>query len=172
MCSSDLEKDKEKLEELKARGEENGVKDLRILDKEELCKLEPAAGENAVAALYAPTGAIVCPFGLTIALAENAADNGVIFKFNAQVKEIKRHKNGYLLETKDQIYQTKVVINAAGVHADEIHNMISERKMEITPRKGEYLLYDKNIGSLVSHTLFQLPTALGKGILVDRKSVV
>lgn len=71
-----------------------------------------------------------------------------------------------MLETKDQIYQTKVVINAAGVHADEIHNMISERKMEITPRKGEYLLYDKNIGSLVSHTLFQLPTALGKGILV------
>lgn len=160
------EKDKEKLEELKARGEENGVKDLRILDKEELCKLEPAAGEKAVAALYAPTGAIVCPFGLTIALAENAADNGVIFKFNAQVKEIKRHKNGYLLETKDQIYEAKVVINAAGVHADEIHNMISERKMEITPRKGEYLLYDKNIGSLVSHTLFQLPTALGKGILV------
>ncbi len=164
------EKDKEKLEELKARGEENGVKDLRILDKEELSRMEPAAGENAVAALYAPTGAIVCPFGLTIALAENAADNGVSFQFDSQVKDIKRGKDGYSVRTKEktseQIYETKVVINAAGVYADEIHNMISERKMEITPRKGEYLLYDKNIGNLVSHTLFQLPTALGKGILV------
>lgn len=160
------EKDKEKLRELKARGEENGVEDLCILDKEELCKLEPAAGENAVAALYAPTGAIVCPFGLTIALAENAADNGVVFRFNSQVKEIKKQKEGYLIQTKDQSYEAKVVINAAGVYADKIHNMISERKMEITPRKGEYLLYDKNIGNLVSHTLFQLPTALGKGILV------
>lgn len=160
------EKDKKKLEELRDRGEKNGVKDLRILNKEELCKLEPAAGENAVAALYAPTGAIVCPFGLTIALAENAADNGVIFKFDSQVEGIKRHKDGYLVQTKEQNYETKIVINAAGVHADEIHNMISEKKMEITPRKGEYLLYDKNVGNLVSHTLFQLPTALGKGILV------
>lgn len=160
------EKDKEKLEELKARGEQNGVEGLRILSREELCEMEPAAGENAVAALYAPTGAIVCPFGLTIALAENAADNGVAFKFNSLVKEIKRQKEGYLVKTEDQTYETKVVINAAGVYADEIHNMISSQKLEITPRKGEYLLYDKNLGSLVSHTLFQLPTSLGKGILV------
>lgn len=160
------EKDKEKLEELKARGEKNGVSNLRILNKEELCRLEPAAGENAVAALYAPTGAIVCPFGLTIALAENAADNGVTFRFCSQVKGIKKQEEGYLIQTKDQNYETKVVINAAGVCADEIHNMISERKMEITPRKGEYLLYDKTIGNMVSHTLFQMPTSLGKGILV------
>lgn len=160
------ENDKEKLEELKLRGENNGVEGLRILSREELCRIEPAVGENVVAALYAPTGAIVCPFGLTIALAENAADNGVIFNFNSQVKEIKRQGEGYLIKTEDQSYETKVVVNAAGVHADEIHNMISENKMEITPRKGEYLLYDKKLGDLVSHTLFQLPTALGKGILV------
>lgn len=160
------EKDIDKLEELKARGEANGVENLRILSKAELLEAEPLAGENAAAALYAPTGAIVCPFGLTIALAENAADNGVIFKFGTQVKEIARLENGYQIHTENQNYQAKVVINAAGVHADEIHNMVSDHKMEITPRKGEYLLYDKKIGGMVSHTLFQLPTALGKGILV------
>lgn len=160
------EKDKDKLEELKARGERNGVEDLSILSKEELLKAEPLAGENAVAALYAPTGAIVCPFGLTIALAENAADNGVIFKFGAQVKGIVRFEDGYRIHTKKQDYEAKIVINAAGVYADEIHNMISAYEMEITPRRGEYLLYDKNVGDIVSHTLFQLPTALGKGILV------
>lgn len=160
------EKDKDKLEELKTRGERNGVEDLSILSREELLKVEPLAGENAVAALYAPAGAIVCPFGLTIALAENAADNGVIFKFGEQVKKIKRLEEGYRIHTKKQDYEAKIVINAAGVYADEIHNMISAHKMEITPRRGEYLLYDKNVGGLVSHTLFQLPTALGKGILV------
>lgn len=160
------EKDKDKLEELKARGEANGVEDLRILSKEELLNVEPLAGENAVAALYAPTGAIVCPFGLTIALAENAADNGVTFEFNTQVKGITRLEEGYQIHTEKQDYETKIVINAAGVYADEIHNMISAHKMKITPRRGEYLLYDKNVGGMVSHTLFQLPTALGKGILV------
>lgn len=160
------EKDKDKLEELKARGERNGVEGLRILSKEELLKVEPLAGENAVAALYAPTGAIVCPFGLTIALAENAADNGVTFEFNTQVKGITRLEQGYQIHTEKQDYETKVVINATGVYADEIHNMISDHEMEITPRRGEYLLYDKNVGGMVSHTLFQLPTALGKGILV------
>lgn len=160
------EKDIDKLEELKARGEANGVENLRILNKQELLSKEPLAGEKAAAALYAPTGGIVCPFGLTIALAENAADNGVVFKFGQQVEKITRLENGYQIHTADQEYQAKVVINAAGVYADEIHNMISNYKMEITPRKGEYLLYDKMLGGMVSHTLFQLPTALGKGILV------
>lgn len=160
------EKEKGKLEELKARGEKNGVEGLRILNQSELSALEPLAGENAAAALYAPAGGIVCPFGLTIALAENAADNGVAFQFGTQVKGVKRLEKGYLVQTDRQDYEAEIVINAAGVHADEIHNMVSNDFMEITPRKGEYLLYDKKVGGMVSHTLFQLPTALGKGILV------
>lgn len=160
------EKEKGRLEELKERGESNGVAGLRILNRQELIELEPAAGDQAVAALYAPSGAIVCPFGLTIALAENAAANGVEFRFGTQVKDIQRKNEGYLVETNHGCLEAKVVINAAGVHADEIHNMVCESRMEITPRRGEYLLYDKRVGNLVSHTLFQLPTVLGKGILV------
>lgn len=160
------EKDMGSLEELKARGEENGVEGLQILRQEEILALEPLAGERAAAALYAPTGGIVCPFGLTIALAENAADNGVVFQFGTQVKGIKKLEKAYLVQTDGEDYEAEIVINAAGVYADEIHNMVSNDSMEITPRKGEYLLYDKKVGGMVSHTLFQLPTALGKGILV------
>lgn len=160
------EKEKGKLEELKARGEQNGVADLQILDRDAVTALEPKVSDQVVAALYAPTGGIVCPFGLTIALAENAADNGVEFLFDAKVNRINRTQEGYRVETGKGNYEARLIINAAGVYADEIHNMVSEVRMEITPRKGEYLLYDKKVGGMVSHTLFQLPTALGKGILV------
>lgn len=155
-----------KLEELKKRGEANGVEGLRLLDRQELFVMEPSVGEQAVSALYVPTGAIVCPFGLTIALAENAAVNGVQFQLNTMVTGIAHRDGGYLVTTDQGEMEGKVVVNAAGVHADEIHNMVSRDTMEITPRKGEYLLYDKRVGNLAEHTLFQLPTALGKGILV------
>lgn len=160
------EKDRNKLEELKKRGECNGVPDIRILNREEVLSLEPGAGEQVVSALYAPTGAIVCPFGLTIALAENAAVNGVEFQFGAKVKVIRKTAEGYLIETNKGSFETKLVINAAGVYADELHNMVSEEKMKLTPRRGEYLLCDKLSKGIPSHTLFQLPTALGKGVLV------
>lgn len=160
------EKELDKLTELKERGEANGVEEIRILNRQELLELEPNVGDEAVAALYAPTGGIVCPFGLTIALAENAADNGVEFRFGREVKTVKRKEKGYLVGTGEENYEARVVINAAGIYADQIHNLVSKSFMEITPRKGEYLLYDKKTGGMVSNTLFQLPTALGKGILV------
>lgn len=160
------EKHLSKLEELKHRGEENGVEGIRILNRNEVHELEPAVGEQVVAALYAPSGAIVCPFGLTIALAENAADNGVDFYLDTEVSEIKKRNGNFIVKTGKEVFESRMVINAAGVYADQIHNMICKEKMEIIPRRGEYLLCDKKVGNLASHTLFQLPTALGKGVLV------
>ncbi len=162
------ERDRAKLEELRGRGIQNGVEGLRILDRKELISMEPQIGEKVTSALYAPTGAIVCPFGLTIALAENAAVNGVSFHFQTQVKEIRKTENGYEALTDRGRFLTKTVVNAAGVYADEIHNMVSGDggRIRIVPRKGEYLLCDKKSGNLASHTLFQLPTTLGKGVLV------
>ena len=165
------EKDIPKLEELRQRGEANGVEELRIVEKEELLKLEPEVGEQVVAALYVPTGGIVCPFGLTIALAENAVQNGAEFFLNTEVIQIQKKEENYAIRAlrgkeDEQLFETRVIINAAGVYADKIHNMVSQKKIAIEPRKGEYLLYDKSVGTLVNHTLFQLPTALGKGILV------
>lgn len=164
LCFS--EDDREKLVELWGKGKKNGVEELRIIEREELFELEPNLSEEVVAALYAPTGGIVCPFGLTIALAENACVNGVEFFLNTEVVKIERMERGYRLETSQGGFESKLVINAAGVYADALHNMVSGKKLHITPRKGEYCLFDKTVGDYVSHTVFQLPTKYGKGVLV------
>lgn len=155
-----------KLEELKKRGEDNGVEGVTILTGDEARKMEPAISDEVVAALYAPTGAIVCPFGLTIAMAENAAVNGAEFRFNEPVTGIKADGDGFVVTTDKGTYECKAVINAAGVYADTIHNMVCADKIHITARKGEYCLYDKKVGGTVSSTIFQLPGAYGKGVLV------
>lgn len=161
------EKDRPRLEKLLQQGKENGVEGLEILEKKELLALEPALSEEVVCALHAPTGGIVCPFKLTIALAENAAVNGVEFHLNEGVKRVQPGTvEGYTVETGKGTYETRIVVNAAGLYGDEIHNQVSGEKLHITPRKGEYCLMDKKIGQLVSHTIFQMPTAIGKGVLV------
>lgn len=159
------------LEELLERGQKNGVPGLRIIERDELKTLEPNVSDSAVCALFAPTGGIVCPFNMNIAFAENAADNGVSFSFDTEVISIEKKTDEgggayYHLETSKGPADTRILINAAGVYADTFHNMVSEKKIHITPRKGQYVLMDKTAGEYVSHTLFQLPTKLGKGILV------
>ena len=160
------EADRPRLQMLLEQGIENGVKELRILEREELKALEPEISDAAVAALYAPTGGIVCPFGLTIALAENAALNGVRFELSTEVGKVEKKEGGYLVTTDRGTYEARVVVNAAGVYADRFHNMVSGEKLHIIPRKGEYCLMDKKVGGLVSRTIFQLPTKYGKGVLV------
>ena len=160
------EKDRDKLEKLLEQGIANGVKELRIIEKEELRQMEPDISREAVAALYAPTGGIVCPFGLTIAMAENAAVNGVEFNLETQVFSVKRKENHYLVTTSRGEVECLAVVNAAGVYADTFHNMVSGRRLHIIPRKGEYCLLDKKVGNYVHSTIFQLPTVYGKGVLV------
>ena len=160
------EEDMPGLQTLYDRGVANGVKDLQILNREEVLKMEPNIVDNVYAALYAPTAGIVCPFHLNIALAENAFENGVEFKFNTEVQNIRQTENGWRIETNQGAYETKYVVNAAGVYADKLHNMVSEKKIHITPRRGDYCLLDKTAGNHVSRTIFALPTKYGKGVLV------
>lgn len=164
LCFS--EDDMPALHGLHEKGIKNGVPGLSILSGDEVRAMEPHVTMEVVAALYAPTGGIVCPFGLTIALAENACENGVDFLFNTEVKGIVRTEKGYDLETGEGIICASYVVNAAGVYADAFHNMVSERKIHITPRKGDYCLLDLEAGTHVSHTIFQLPGKMGKGVLV------
>lgn len=165
--------DRSGLDELLEKGHANGVPDLKILESEELIKMEPNLSDDVTCALYAPTGGIVCPFHMTMAFAENACMNGVTFFLNTKVTDIQKAPEGYTIRTMhtdssiEEIFHTKVVINAAGVHADELNNMVSENKLHITARKGEYCLLDKDAGTHVSHTIFQLPSKMGKGVLVS-----
>lgn len=159
------------LRKLLEKGIKNGVKGLKILSREELIDIEPNIADDVTEALFAPTGAIVCPFNMTIAYAENAYTNGIDFKLNTCVTGITKEADGYAISVQksdgssDTIHATAVV-NAAGVYADAINNMVSSHKLHITARKGEYMLMDKTAGSHVMHTIFQLPGKMGKGVLV------
>lgn len=154
------------LEELKKRGEENGVLGLEILDAQTALTHEPNLSPDVTKVLFAPSGGIVCPFEMTLGLAENAADNGVSFFFDQEVTSIEKENDYFRIITNHQVYETKGIVNAAGVFADKIHQFLSSSSIQITARKGEYFLLDQSAGNHVHHTIFQLPTALGKGILV------
>lgn len=160
------EEDLSELKKLLEQGTKNGIPGLEIIYKEEILKLEPNLSEEVYAALYAKTAGIVCPYEMTVALAENAAQNGVEFRLNTSVQDIKKDGDTFTLKTNSGDISSRLVINAAGVYADDINNMVSEDRITILPRKGEYCVFDKSVGDMVSMTIFQVPTSLGKGVLV------
>lgn len=160
------EDDISKLMTLYDRGIKNGVEGLRLLSGDEARKLEPALQDNIHAALLAPTSGIICPFELTLALAENANDNGVEFSLCNAVLSMTRQDVRYGVHTQRGDVWGYSVINCAGVYADRIHDMLLEPCFSIKARKGEYMLLDKNNGQLVERTIFQVPSEMGKGVLV------
>lgn len=162
------EEDRPALQKLYENGVANGVEGLRIIERDELVAMEPHIADEAVAALWAPTGGIVCPFGLTYALAENAAKNGVKFQFDTTVTGLTRlDDGGWRVETDRGPLEARCVVNAAGVYADKLHNLVQpDDPMTIVPRRGDYFLLDHTAGDHVSHTIFQLPGKYGKGVLV------
>ncbi len=158
------DEDKKTLEDLLQRGIKNGVEELKLLtSREEILAIEPNIGEKVCCALYAPTSAITCPYELCIAAVGNAMDNGAELKLNYKVDSIKKGEDEFIIN--DEI-KTKVVINAAGCHADEVAKMVGDDSFTITPRRGEYVLLDREAGGTAKHTIFRCPSAMGKGILV------
>jgi len=160
------EEDRANIEKLYQRGQENGVENLAIVDKKELKNLEPGVSDDAICALYAPTGAIVCPYELTVAAIGNAMDNGAELKLNFDVKAITKTEGGYEIASDNETINARCVVNAAGLYADKIASMAGDDSFDIHPRRGEYILLDKECGNLVSHTIFKTPDKMGKGILV------
>ncbi len=153
------------LDELAKRAALNGVP-ARILSKEEVKEMEPNINPEVKGALLCPTGAIVSPFALTSHAMENAVDNGVKLHLNEGVIAILPEDDHFIVKTNKGEYNTKIVINAAGLHSDEIAKMIEPIDWKINPRKGEYYVLDHYAKGLVNHVLFPLPSEKGKGILV------
>lgn len=162
------EEDLKMLEELKLRGETNGVEDLTIIDKDELNELEPNISDNAIGALYAKTSGIVCPYGLTIASIGNAMDNGAELHLDFKVDKAEKVDGGFIVYSEDgKSVFSKVVINSAGYGSEDIAKVFGDKISGVHYRKGEYIILDRESGDFVSKTLFFTPTAKGKGILVS-----
>ena len=163
------EEDFQTIKDLKFRGEINGVEGLEIIDQVRLREMEKNISDEAIAALYAPTGGIVCPYELTIASIGNAMDHGAKLMTDFAVSAIEKTENGYIVKSDDgQEVCAKIVINCAGLHSGKIAEMVGDTDIQIGARKGEYILLDRESGDFVSHTLFFTPTKLGKGILVTQ----
>ncbi len=150
---------------LKDEAEKLGVPGLRIVDKSWLIENEPNLNKDAVAALYAPTAGIISPYRLVYDLSENAAKNGVDIFTNTKVVDV---KPGFEISTANGTFRSKFIVNAAGLFADNIANMVGITDIEIHPRKGEEFLLDKKRHNLTKHLLFPLPGKTSKGILVTR----
>ena len=160
--------DMKMLQELKTRGETNGVEELYIINREELVKLEPNISDSVIGALYAKTSGIVCPYGLTIAAIGNAMDNGAKLHLDFKVTKSEKCDNGFIVYSEDgDAVQAKVVINSAGYGSQKVAEVFGDIIPNVGYRKGEYILLDRESGDFVSNTLFFTPTAKGKGILVS-----
>lgn len=155
--------------ELYERGVQNGVEGLEVVGQQRLREMEPNISETAVGALYAPTAAIVNPWEMTLAMAETAVRNGADLRLNSQVTSIlpAAEEGGYLLETTGGAFKARYVVNAAGLYADAVHNMVAPPAFTIKPDRGEYFLLDKSEGIRAMHVVFQCPTPAGKGTLVS-----
>ena len=163
------DEDVKQLNELKARGKKNGVEGLEILDKTRLKETEKNISDEAVAALYAPTGGIVCPYELTIAAIGNAMDNGAELFTDFEVVSIRKQRDIFTVSAADgRSVEGRIVINCAGLASGKIASLVGDDYITVNGRKGEYILLDRESGDFVNHTLFFTPTRLGKGILVTQ----
>lgn len=159
------EEDEEKIKALYERGIKNGVKGLSVITGEKAREIEPNLSENVKAALLCESSGIVCPYGLTIAAIGNAMDNGCDLILGFNVDRIERVGDIYKISSEEKSVEARYIINSAGMGADDIARLLGD-SYELVPKKGEYILLDRSEGKLVSHTIFQVPGAFGKGILV------
>lgn len=157
------------LKELLVRGKVNGVPGLEIISGEEMRKREPLLRLDVVGALWAPTGGIGDPFAATVAVAENAVMNGVALKLDTSFEDFLMEDDRIVgVRTNQGNFDSRWVVNAAGLYADEVMHKAGIRpEFIIRPRRGEYLILDKADFQLTNTTiLFPAPSSKGKGILV------
>lgn len=161
--------DMKTLRDLYDRGIANGVPDMRIIGRDELREMEPNISPDAVGSLWAPTAAVTCPYGITIAAAENAVTNGVDFYFNFHVTGASKAGDIYYISNGTDTIAAKYIVNCAGVGSVHVAELLGENDFPITiiPRRGEYIVLDKVCGKMANSTLFVCPSDRGKGILVS-----
>lgn len=155
------------IEKLYEQGIQNGVEQLRIIERDEILALEPNTNPDVECALLVPTSGLTSPYELTYALADHAAVNGVAFVMNARVNGIRKEDDRFVLDTEKGEMHADLVVNCAGMGSGELHNQLSSRKVKLIPRKGEYYLLDHELPLLFTRTMFQCPSKMGKGVLVS-----
>lgn len=160
------DEDMEKIKKLYNKGIANKVPDLRIINKEEVLSLEPKLNPEVNFALYSPTCGVISPFEMTIALVENAMDNGVELLLNNEVTDIRKNDGAFMIIMNNKQIITKLVINCAGVYADKVNNMVASPYFKIEPKRGQYLVFDRNSSNIVRSVVQKCKTEDEKGVML------
>jgi len=160
------EEDLVKLDKLYEQGMANGVLGLELMNGDKVRQLEPYVSQNVVGALYCENAGVTSPYEFVIALAENAVENGVELRLTTEVLGIAKQEDHFILSTTAGTVAARYVINCAGIYSDEVARMVGIHDFRIVPRRGQYVLLDKDQNYLAKSVIFQVPTKLGKGILV------
>ena len=165
------ETDIETLNTLKEQGEANGVPGLEILDPVQMQEIQP--GVEGIKALYSPSTGIICPYGLTIALAENAMANGVEFHLGHEVSAITKNGQGFQVNTSvGKTFKSPVLINSAGLYSDRVCNLLGIKEYKIYPCRGEYLILDKRLEGTLSTLVYPAPRKGGAGLGIHLTNTV
>lgn len=159
--------DRAHIEKLVARGIKNGVEGVCLIEADELRSIEPNISDKAACALYAPTGAIVCPYELCIASIGNAMDNGADLICDFEVENIEKDGEKYIISSNNKQISAHFVVNSAGLYSDEIAKMVGDNSFTVKARKGDYILLDRECGNMARCTIFRCPSEMGKGILIS-----
>lgn len=157
-------KGEETLHRKLSQGLENGVRGLRLLEREEILALEPAISSNVRLGLYAPEAGTVIPWELGLAAAENAARNGAEIRLNAKVTDIVKTEDGYKICAGGNVFYTRGIINCAGLFADEILEKVQKPSVRIFPDSGDYFVLDTKAGGYIRHVIFHEPEEKDKGL--------
>lgn len=160
------DEDKGKLDKLYEKGVKNGVGGLEIIDGDKAREIEPYLSSEVKGALYCANAGVTSPYEFVIALAENAVANGVDLHLNTEVTAIEKAGDIFTIATNNGEFKARYVINSAGMYSDRVAKMVGIDEYNITPRRGQYILLEKEQNYLAKSVIFQVPTELGKGILV------
>ena len=153
------EKDEANILKFKRIGEINGVKGMEMIDRKQMDAIDPNAGGSF--AMYVPSSGILDPMQYTIALAENACENGVSFRFGHRVERIDRLEDGWMIHTSQGDVKTKWVINCAGMYASQISAMLGYPDYPVRGFKGEYYVLDKKAGRNMPIPIYPAPNEKG-----------
>jgi len=159
------------LQGIKTKAGQNGVSDLREVSAKEVYQLEPNLGKGVLRGLLIPGESIICPFSTTIALATEAVKNGVCFQPDFEVEAVEQSQDAVLLLSGSNKVKSSFVINAAGLSSDKIDRLFGFNRFQITPRRGELIVYDKFARDLVSHIILPVPTQTTKGVLITYRVI-
>lgn len=159
------DQDLKKVDELCDNARANGVAQVERIDAAQLQNREPFINKAALGALLAHTTTMIDPFEVAVAFAENAAENGADILVDQTVTGIRADEDGaFTVTTPTDRFRTRYIVDAAGVHADDVAALAGLHEYRVQGRHGNLCVLDKNMPTPISTVMFPCPSPDTKGI--------